>query len=75
MRVADRFGNPVSGAMVTWEVTAGGGEVSLRESETGADGTTAVSWELGDQGRGAEGDRGDAGVTGSPITFTAVVLF
>ena len=75
VRVADRFGNPVSGAVVTWEVTAGGGELSLRESETSADGTTAVSWQLGDQVGIQRAAAAISGVTGSPVTFSAVVLF
>jgi hypothetical protein len=75
VRVADRFGNLVSGAMVTWDVTAGGGQVSSRQSETGADGTTAVSWNLGDRAGVQKVTASIPGVTGSPITFTAVVLF
>ena len=75
MRVADRFGNPVSGAVVTWAITAGDGELSLADSETGADGTTAVSWQLGDQVGVQKVTAAMAGVTGSPVTFTAVVLF
>jgi adhesin/invasin len=75
VRVADRFGNPVTGAMVTWEITAGGGELSLPQSETGADGTTAVSWELGDRVGVQKVTAAIPGVTGSPVTFTAVVLF
>jgi hypothetical protein len=75
VRVADRFGNPVSGAVVTWQVTAGGGELSLQESETSADGTTAVSWHLGDQVGIQRATAAISGVTGSPVTFSAVVLF
>ena len=75
VRVADRFGNPVSGAVVTWVVTAGDGELSPLGSETGADGTAAVSWELGDQVGVQKVTAAMPGVTGSPVTFTAVVLF
>lgn len=75
VRVADRFGNPVSGAVVTWVVTAGDGELRPLGSETGADGTTAVSWELGDQVGVQKVTAAMPGVTGSPVTFTAVVLF
>ncbi len=75
VRVADRFGNPVSGALVSWEIMAGGGELSLGESETGAHGTTAVSWDLGDQVGIQRATAAMPGVTGSPVTFTAVVLF
>ncbi|HKU60963.1 MAG TPA: hypothetical protein VJQ44_07090 [Gemmatimonadales bacterium] len=75
VRVADRFGNRVSGALVTWEIAAGGGEVSLAQTETGADGTTAVSWKLGDEVGVQKATAAISGVTGSPVTFTAVVLF
>jgi hypothetical protein len=75
VRVADRFGNPVSGAVVTWAVTAGDGELGLQASETGADGTTAVSWELGDRVGVQKVTAAMPGITGSPVTFTAVVLF
>jgi hypothetical protein len=61
--------------MVTWAVTAGNGELSLGESETGADGTTAVSWELGDRVGVQRVTAAMPGITGSPVTFTAVVLF
>ena len=75
VRVSDRFGNPVSGAVVTWAVMAGDGELSAGESESGADGTAAVSWELGDQVGVQRVTAAMPGVTGSPVTFTAVVLF
>ena len=75
VRVADRFGNPVSGAVVTWEGTAGGGDLSQQESETNADGTTAVSWHLGEQVGIQRATAAMPGVTGSPVTFSAVVLF
>ena len=54
---------------------AGDGELSLHASETGADGTTAVSWELGDQVGVQKVTAAMPGITGSPVTFTAVVLF
>lgn len=75
VRVADRFGNPVAGALVTWDVTAGNGQLSLRQSETGADGSTGVTWELGDLVGFQKATATLPGVSGSPVTFTAVVLF
>jgi hypothetical protein len=72
--VLDRFGNPVAGAEIEWEVTAGGGVVS---GETAADagGRATATWTLGDA-RGAQKlvARVD-GAHGSPITFLALVLF
>jgi hypothetical protein len=75
VRVVDRFGNPVAGILVSWQVTAGGGQVSSPTSPTDDQGLATTSWTLG-------GDRGYHkltaavdGVTGSPVTFTAYVLF
>jgi hypothetical protein len=75
--VVDRFGNPVPGVKVDWDVAAGKGEVSQSETGTGSDGTASVVWTLGDRvgvhvvtARVKEGD-----VSGSPVTFTATVLF
>ncbi|HEX3233131.1 MAG TPA: Ig-like domain-containing protein [Gemmatimonadales bacterium] len=73
--VVDRFGNPVPGAAVHWSVTSGGGSLSAEETATGSDGTTSVAWTLG-PGIGLQ--RASAaveGATGSPLTFTATVLF
>jgi hypothetical protein len=75
VRVADRFGNPVDGARVTWAVVAGDGDLSAAETPTGPDGTAAVTWELGDRVGVQKATASIAGVTGSPVTFTATVLF
>jgi protocatechuate 3,4-dioxygenase beta subunit len=45
--VKDRYGNPVAGAEMAWEVTAGGGSLSPARSMTGADGTARSQWTLG----------------------------
>jgi hypothetical protein len=75
--VVDRFGNPVPNVVVEWKVESGKGEVSQSETGTGADGTASVVWTLGRRlgvqvvsARVKEGD-----VSGSPIIFTATVLF
>ncbi len=48
VRVTDAFGNPVAGAAVTFEVTAGGGVVEGAFPRTAADGVAAVgSWTVG----------------------------
>ena len=73
--VVDRYGNPVSGATVHWTVTSGGGSLSAEETATASDGTASVRWTLG-SGIGLQ--KAEAmleGVTGSPVTFTAAVLF
>ena len=72
--VLDRFGNPVAGAEVEWEVTAGGGVVT-GETSADASGVASATWTLGDT-RGAQKLVARvAGAHGSPITFMALVLF
>ena len=72
--VLDRFGNRVPGATVRWNVTAGGGEVSGGET-TDADGGATALWTLGN-GVGAQKLTATVeGAHGSPVTFTAFVLF
>jgi hypothetical protein len=73
--VLDRFGNPVGDAAVSWEVTAGGGSVSTPVTTTGDDGLATVTWLLGD-GIGVQKLVGSVeGAHGSPVRFSAVVLF
>ncbi len=72
--VLDRFGNPVAGAAVQWEVTAGGGEVS-GGTTTDAAGRAAATWTLG-TGTGVQKVQARVeGAAGSPLGFTAFVLF
>ncbi|MDQ3137504.1 MAG: hypothetical protein M3Q93_07950 [Gemmatimonadota bacterium] len=74
--VVDRFGNPVGGVEVEWEVPDDNhGELSEDRTVTGADGISSVTWTLG---RGAGLQRAEARVgdtNGSPVDFTAVVFF
>jgi len=73
--VVDRFGNPVGGAVVDWEVTTGRGSVSGPQTETGPDGKATVTWTLG-PAIGVQKLRARVeGAHGSPVTFTATVLF
>jgi hypothetical protein len=75
VRVVDRFGNPVEGVSVAWQVMAGQGEVKDPITQTGADGKTSADWTLGNrigvQKLTATIGRG----TGSPVIFTVTVLF
>jgi adhesin/invasin len=72
--VLDRFGNPVAGAPVTWAVTAGGGTVT-GGTAAGEDGMATASWTLG-MGIGVQKLTARVeGAHGSPVTFTATVLF
>ena len=75
VRVADRFGNPVVGAPVAWAVTGGDGELSAAATPTGSDGTASVTWELGERVGLQRASASITGVTGSPVNFTATVLF
>ena len=73
--MVDRFGNPVAGADVRWDVEAGGGQVSSEHVLTQADGTSSVSWTLGG-GFGLQRVTAEVGgAHGSPVAFTAAVLF
>jgi len=72
--VSDQFGNPVSGTAVTFAVTAGGGSVTGGSTTTNASGIATVgSWTLGPTaGAGNNGlSATSAGLTGSPVAFTA----
>lgn len=73
--VVDEFGNPVGGIEVAWDVTAGGGSVSGERTATGSDGRATVQWTLG-LGIGVQKLNALVdGAHGSPVTFTASVLF
>jgi hypothetical protein len=75
VRVVDRFGNPVQDVPVVWQVTSGGGQVAEPITATDAEGNASAHWTLGNRLglhrlTAAIGD-----VSGSPVTFTATVLF
>ena len=73
--VLDLFGNPVAGAEVDWDVTAGRGTASSPRTATGTDGKATVTWTLG-LGIGVQKLSARVeGAHGSPVTFTATVLF
>ena len=73
--VTDRFGNPVAGYPVAWAVTVGEGELSATETSTDEAGNTSVRWTLGG-GIGVQKVTATVpGATGSPVTFSATVLF
>lgn len=80
VRVVDRFGNPVADVPVAWTVLTGQGRVSEPITQTGADGTTTVTWTLGmrvgvHKLTAAVGQASGKPVSGSPVTFTVTVLF
>jgi hypothetical protein len=73
--VVDRFGNPVGGAEVNWDVTTGRGSVSSPQTVTGADGKATVTWTLGPSIGVQKLTARVEGAHGSPVMFTATVLF
>jgi len=70
--VTDAVGNPVAGVSVTFTVTGGGGSVGPAATvNTDAAGIASVTWTLG-TAAGANGlSAAAAGLTGSPVLFTA----
>jgi len=73
VRVTDALGNVVSGATVTFAVTAGGGTLTgLTQVTDGAGDATVGSWTLGAASPNTvTATVTGAGITGNPVTFTA----
>ena len=69
--VKDAFGNGVSGVTVNWAVTAGGGSVTPASSTSDGSGTASTSFTLGPAAGANAATATSAGLTGSPVTFTA----
>lgn len=70
--VTDAAGFPVSGALVTFTVTAGGGSVSGGVATTNESGIARVgSWTLGSSGGSNTLSASASGLDGSPVVFTA----
>jgi hypothetical protein len=72
--VVDRVGNPVAGAEIRWEVTAGEGQVS-GGTAADAEGRATATWTLGDKAGAQKLEARVEGAHGSPVTFQALVLF
>ena len=69
VEVRDVNGNPIEGAMVTFEVQAGGGMVSKGLVQTGPDGRASSAWRLGCSNENPQ--RLEAFVPGLNVSFTA----
>jgi hypothetical protein len=70
--IEDTSGNPVSGLSVTFAVQTGGGSPASFTDVTGADGIASMdTWTLGSTPGTNTLRASCAGVTGSPLTFTA----
>jgi subtilisin family serine protease len=66
----DQFGNPVSGAPVTWLASAGG-SFSASTAPTNSAGRSAVSWMLGAGAGPQQATATLPGAAGSPLPFSA----
>jgi hypothetical protein len=75
VRVLDRYGNPVGGAEVAWSTDPDDGSVSAATTRTAADGSTSVTWTLGNRVGTQKATATVPGASGSPLLFTAFVLF
>ncbi len=73
VKVTDALGNVVSGATVTFAVTAGGGTLTgVTQVTDGAGNATVGSWTLGAASPNTlTATVTGAGITGNPVTFTA----
>lgn len=70
--VFDQYNNPVSGKTVTFAVTGGGGAIVGGSAVSDANGRAApTSWTMGASAGTNTCTATAAGLTGSPITFTA----
>ena len=70
--VTDADGNPVSGAAVTWVITAGGGSVTPTTGATDAAGHASTSWTLGPSVGANTVEAVVSGVGSARFTATAV---
>ena len=70
-RVVDANGNPVGAHTVAWAVATGGGSLSAPSSATDAAGVASVTWTFGTTAGAQSATASSAGLTGSPLTFTA----
>ncbi len=72
VRVEDQFGNGVSNQPVTFSITSGAGSQGTTDANTGADGLARTTWTLGPSTGTQTAEATATGLTGSPITFTAI---
>jgi hypothetical protein len=75
VRVVDRFGNAVPDVSVAWQVMAGEGRVGSPITTTDAAGKASVDWTLGNRIGVHKLTAAIESAHGSPVTFTATVLF
>jgi len=74
--VVDRYGNPVPNVAVTWRAELGNGQLSPASGTvTDADGRCGVIWTLGNRIGIQQVTAEVHDLIGSPVTFSATVLF
>jgi hypothetical protein len=74
--VVDRYGNPVPNVEVTWKAELGNGQLSPASGTvTDADGRCGVIWTLGNRIGIQQVTAEVHDLIGSPVTFSATVLF
>lgn len=71
VRVTDAYGNVVSGVAITWAIVLGGGAVVGGGTTSALGIATLTSWTLGGSAGANSCTATAAGLTGSPVTFTA----
>jgi hypothetical protein len=69
-RVADRYGNPIANAQVTWAVISGGGSVSPTSGTTNVSGDASTQWTLGSWHGEHTASAALSGVP--PVVFSAI---
>jgi hypothetical protein len=74
VRVTDAQGNPAAGVAVTWSVVSGEGSVSPGSSTTDANGVASSAFTLGPAEGQQQAQAAVAGLTGSPVVFTATAV-
>lgn len=70
-RVTDQYDNAVAATSVTWTVLSGGGSITPGTSLTDAFGFALAPWTLGATAGAQTAQASRAGLTGSPLLFTA----
>ena len=71
VRVTDDFGNGVPEVSVLWSVTGGGGSIAPPTGTTGSDGVASATLTLGPAPGTNTAEAESAGLTGSPVEFSA----
>jgi hypothetical protein len=72
VQVTDAAGNPVPDIAVSWVVVRGGGTVAPTTSPTNGDGVATTTFTLGPVEGEQQAQAQVEGLTGSPVTFTAI---